>query len=153
MHVYRLTKKKYGTTLSGKGAAIFGERWNSKGNEVIYTAENRSLAMAEVAVHLMIGMLPSNYEMLTIFIPDTIKIKKVDVQKLPQDWNTFPHPKTTQKIGDFFLQENKFCVLKVPSVVTKGDFNIMINPNHIDFKKIKVTVSEPFPFDRRLFKP
>lgn len=153
MHVYRLTKKKYGTMLSGIGAAIFGERWNSKGYEVIYTAENRSLAMAEVAVHLMLGTLPSNYEMLTIFIPDTIKIKKVDIQKLPADWNTFPHPKTTQKIGDFFLQENKFCILKVPSVVTKGDFNIMINPNHPEFKKIKVVVSEPFPFDRRLFKP
>ena len=153
MHVFRLTKKKYGTALSGKGAAIFGERWNSEGVEVIYTAENRSLAMAEVAVHLMIGTLPSNYEMLTIFIPDSVKVQEVNIKKLPEDWNTFPHPKTTQKVGDAFVKENKFCLLKVPSVVTKGDFNILINPNHSDFKKIKVVTSEPFPFDRRLFKP
>lgn len=152
MHIYRLTKKKYGTILSGKGAAIFGERWNSKGTEIIYTAENRSLAMAEVVVHLTIGMLPSNYEMLTIFIPNSIKIKEIKTKELPENWNIFPHPKATQKIGDEFLLENKFCLLKVPSVVTKGDFNILINPFHADFKKIKVITSEPFPFDRRLFK-
>jgi len=153
MHIFRLTKNKYGTVLSGKGAAMFGERWNSKGNEIIYTAENRSLAMAEVAVHLMIGTLPSNYEMLTIFVPSSIKVREIKLNELPENWNAFPHPKATQKIGDEFILENKYCLLKVPSVVTKGDFNILINPHHPDFKKIKVITSEPFPFDRRLFKP
>lgn len=152
MVVFRLIKRKYGDVLSGKGAAIFGERWNSKGVEIIYTAENRSLAMAEVAVHFSLSNLPSSYNMLTIHIPDTLKMMKISVENLPSDWNLFPHSKSTQFIGDDFVQENKFALLKVPSVVTKGDYNILINPLHKDFKKIKIIEAEPFIFDRRLFK-
>ena len=51
MEVFRLTRSKFSNILSGKGAAEKGARWNSMGMELIYTAANRSLAMAEVAVH------------------------------------------------------------------------------------------------------
>ena len=44
-----LAREKFAGSLSGKGAAISGARWNSVGIEMIYTAANRSLAMAEVA--------------------------------------------------------------------------------------------------------
>lgn len=152
MLVFRLVKQQYSKVLSGKGAAIFGERWNSKGMELIYTAENRSLAMAEVAVHFSLATMPSSYNMLCIFIPDNLTIKEIKTIELPDDWNTFPHAKSTQNIGDNFILENKFVTLKVPSVVTKGDFNILINPHHKDFKKIKIKSSEPFLFDRRIFR-
>lgn len=152
MLVFRLVKQQYSKVLSGKGAAIFGERWNSKGMELIYTAENRSLAMAEVAVHFSLATMPSSYNMLSIFIPDNLTIKEIKTIELPDDWNTFPHAKSTQNIGDNFIFENKFVALKVPSVVTKGDFNILINPHHKDFKKIKIKSSEPFLFDRRIFR-
>ncbi|HMV15400.1 MAG TPA: RES domain-containing protein [Chitinophagales bacterium] len=152
MLVFRLVKQQYSKVLSGKGAAIFGERWNSKGLELIYTVENRSLAMAEVAVHFSLATMPSSYNMLSIFIPDNLTIKEIKTIELPDDWNTFPHAKSTQNIGDNFILENKFVTLKVPSVVTKGDFNILINPHHKDFKKIKIKSSEPFLFDRRIFR-
>lgn len=152
MLVFRLVKQQYSKVLSGKGAAIFGERWNSKGLELIYTVENRSLAMAEVAVHFSLATMPSSYNMLSIFIPDNLTIKEIKTIELPDDWNTFPHAKSTQNIGDSFILENKFVALKVPSVVTKGDFNILINPHHKDFKKIKIKSSEPFLFDRRIFR-
>lgn len=152
MLVFRLVKQQYSKVLSGKGAAIFGERWNSKGLELIYTVENRSLAMAEVAVHFSLATMPSSYNMLSIFIPDNLTIKEIKTIELPDDWNTFPHAKSTQNIGDNFILENKFVTLKVPSVVTKGDFNILINPHHKDFKKIKIKSFEPFLFDRRIFR-
>ena len=49
------------------------------------------------------------------------------------------------------MTENEFCVLIIPSVVTKGDYNVLINPNHIDFSKIKITSMDKFPFDKRIF--
>ena len=55
MEVYRLTRQKFASRLSGKGAAIKGARWNSPGVEIVYTAVNRSLAMAEVAVHFTLA--------------------------------------------------------------------------------------------------
>jgi RES domain-containing protein len=152
MEAYRLSRERYASPLSGKGAAIKGARWNSVGVEMIYTASNRSLAMAEVAVHFTWATLPVDYMMITIFLPDDISLLKVNIRDLPANWNTFPHPVSTQAIGDKFITDNKFCVLQIPSVVTQGDYNLLINPNHPDFAGIKIIAIENFPFDRRIFK-
>jgi RES domain-containing protein len=152
MEVFRLAREKYATPLSGKGAAIKGARWNSVGIELIYTAQNRSLAMAEVAVHFTMATLPDDYMMITIHIPDDIATKQLAEADLPPGWREFPHPISTQKIGNDFVTENKYCVLIIPSVVTQGDFNVLINPYHKDFSKISITKIEKFPFDHRIFK-
>lgn len=152
MEVFRLSRDKFTLALSGKGAAIKGARWNSIGVELIYTAANRSLAMAEVAVHFTLSTLPDDYVMMTIFIPDTIAIMQINESDLPTDWNMFPHLVSTQQFGDKFAAENKYCVLKIPSAVTAGDYNFLVNPNHIQFTKIKVIESQKFPFDKRIFK-
>lgn len=152
MEVFRLAREKYATPLSGKGAAIKGARWNSIGIELIYTAKNRSLAMAEVAVHFTLATLPEDYMMITIDTPDDIDNKFIEEVDLPTGWRDFPHPISTQRIGDAFVAENKYCVLIIPSVVTQGDFNVLINPHHKDFKKITIIKIEKFPFDKRIFK-
>lgn len=152
MQVFRLVREKYAFPLSGIGAALKGARWNSIGVELIYTAGNRSLAMAEIAVHFSLATLPNDFVMITLNIPDYVKFKEIAVKDLPINWKDFPHPTSTQVIGDSFVSENKFCVLKVPSVVTHGDFNMLINPNHIDFSKINIEGVEKFPFDNRIFK-
>lgn len=123
MKVFRLSRKKYANVLNGKGAARYGNRWNSKGVEIIYTAESRSLAMAEVVVHLSLATLPSDFMMIEINIPDAIKIKVLDKKRLNNKWNAHPHTFVTQRLGDDFIDNNDFCVLKVPSAVVKGDFN------------------------------
>jgi RES domain-containing protein len=151
MEVYRLARKSY-ARLSGEGAAITGGRWNSVGVEMLYTAQNRSLAMAEVAVHLTLATMPVDYLMLSIFIPDNISLKEIAVKDLPKEWNIFPHRDETKTIGDKFIFDNKFCVLKVPSAITKGDYNLLINPHHRDFRKIKILRREAFPFDKRMLQ-
>ena len=150
MQVFRLSRARFADTLSGVGAALKGARWNSAGIEMVYTAGNRSLAMAEVAVHLSLGMLPDDYMMLTIDIPAEVAIKKIDEKALPEDWRVFPFPTSTQKWGDDFVRENAFSVMQVPSVVTQGDYNYLLNPLHKDFPKIKIVDRVPFPFDARM---
>ncbi|MCX6230349.1 MAG: RES family NAD+ phosphorylase [Bacteroidetes bacterium] len=152
MEIYRLSREKFATPLSGKGSAIKGARWNSIGIELIYAAANKSLAMAEVAVHFTFATLPEDYMMITIFVPDDIQIFEVSEPDLPYDWKDFPHPNSTQRFGDNFVLENKFCILKIPSVVTKGVYNYLINPNHKDFASLKIIGIEKFPFDKRIFK-
>jgi RES domain-containing protein len=152
MEVYRLSREKHAKPLSGKGSAIKGARWNSIGVELIYTAINRSLAMAEIAVHFTLATLPDDYVMISISIPDDLDIKEIAEADLPANWHEFPHPVSTQRFGDEFVIENKYCILKIPSVVTKGDYNLLINPNHKDFEKVEITNIEKFPFDKRIFK-
>ncbi len=152
MEVYRLSREKFASPLSGKGAAIKGARWNSAGVELIYTAKNRSLAMAEVAVHFTLATIPDDYVMISINIPDYISSKEFAVADLPPDWKEFPHSGSTQKIGNEFVIENEHSILIVPSVVTHGDFNVLINPRHNEFDQISIINIEKFPFDNRIFK-
>ena len=149
MTVYRLSSGKYKTDLSGKGAEISGGRWNSKGVAMLYTAQSRALAFAEVAMHIPYGIMPKDYHLISIHIPDTATILELTLQEMPADWRSNPHSDSTQKIGDQFIAEAKFLVLRVPSAVVPGDYNYLINPRHPQSIDVKVLNTEAFEFDSR----
>lgn len=151
MIVFRLSKSKFANDLSGKGAEKSGGRWNSKGTALIYTSASRALCTAEIAVHTPLGNLPLDYQLISIEIPDEIQIQELIKELLPPDWKLLPHSHATQEIGDRFVLEGTFLVLKVPSVVVQDEFNFLINPAHIKSHEIKIAGIESFNFDERLF--
>lgn len=151
MIVYRLSKKIFASDLSGKGAELAGGRWNSKGVAVLYTSNSRALCTTEIAVHTPLGIVPKDYMLVTIEVPDDLPVRELKDKELPADWKLFPHPNSTQLIGDAFVTEGKYAGLKVPSVTVQGEFNYVFNPRHPDFGKIKIIDTEPFGFDERLF--
>lgn len=149
MIVYRLSKAQYAGDLSGKGAEIAGGRWNSKGVAMLYTSQSRALCTTEIAVHTPLGILPKDYQLISLHIPDELKIK--ELKSLPKDQYYFPHTIFTREIGDDFIKKGKFAVFKVPSAVVQGEFNYLLNPAHKDFLKITIKSREDFSFDQRLF--
>jgi len=151
MIVYRLCKKEYVNDLSGYGAEMNSGRWNGKGNPALYTSGSRALAVLEIAVHVPFGIMPINYYMISIEVT-VAGITKIEIPDLPNDWNRNPFARSTQYIGDDFLKANKNLILQVPSATVTGDFNYIINPKHPDFNSLKITKTEPFEFDSRLFK-
>lgn len=151
MIVFRLSKSKFANNLSGKGAEKSGGRWNSKGIALVYTSESRALCTTEIAVHTPLGNLPLDYMLITIEIPEDVPIHEIVTTDIPANWKSFPHSHSTQEIGDNFVTECKYAVLKVPSVVVQGDFNFLINPAHEESSKIKSLSIESFDFDERLF--
>ncbi len=44
------------------------------------------------------------------------------------------------------------AILRVPSVVFGVERNVLLNPGHADFKRIKVVGTEPVRWDDRLFE-
>jgi RES domain-containing protein len=151
MIVFRLSKSKFANDLSGKGAEKSGGRWNSKGTALVYTSASRALCTTEIAVHTPLGNIPLDCELISIEIPDKIQIQKLTKEQLPPDWKSLPQSHATQEIGDRFVAEGTFPVLRVPSVVVQDEFNYLINPAHIKSHEIKITGIEPFNFDERLF--
>lgn len=151
MIVFRLSKSRHSKDLSGKGAEKFGGRWNSKGVALLYTSDSRALCTAEIAVHTPLGNLPTDFEITLIKIPENTIIPELEIAELPKDWKSIPHAHSTQVIGDKFVDDDQFLVLKVPSAVVQGEFNYLINPAHDDFKSITIEKTEPFAFDARLF--
>src|SRR5690606_18256346 len=71
MIAYRLSRTEYARDLSGRGAELAGGRWNSKGTALVYTGQTIALCMAEVAVHIPLGIIPLDYELVTLEIPDS----------------------------------------------------------------------------------
>jgi RES domain-containing protein len=151
MIVFRLTKSSYQNDLSGRGAEIYGGRWNSKNTPMIYTSQSRALCVAEIAVHSPLGIIPKDYFLITIEIPDTCKIKQISESELPAGWSSIPHIHQTQQIGDIFIKNADNLVIKVPSAVVQGDWNFLINPLHQDISSIKIISVEEYNFDKRLF--
>lgn len=152
MIVFRLSQKRFKDDLSGDGAAKFGSRWNSEGVPMIYAGQSRALCAAEVAVHIPIGVFPGNYYMVAIYIPDEEPVTQLSIDELPSDWDDAMKYTSTKRIGDLFVRDKKFLLMKVPSAVIKGDFNYLINPTHPSMAGVKIISTEPFPFDKRLFK-
>ena len=71
MIVFRLSKSRFSKDLSGRGAELAGGRWNSKGLPMLYTSSSRALCTAEIAVHSPLGIVPMDYEIIEIEIPDS----------------------------------------------------------------------------------
>jgi RES domain-containing protein len=149
MIVYRLSKGKYRLDLSGKGAELYGGRWNSKGVAMLYTSQSRALAFAEIAIHIPVGIVPKDYFLISVSVPDTATILKLADTNMPPDWRSNPHSNSTQKIGDQFILESTYLILGVPSAVVPGDFNFLINPAHPQMKEVTIANVEPFEFDSR----
>jgi RES domain-containing protein len=150
MIVYRLSRKKFIHDLSGKGAELFGGRWNSKGFAMLYTTESKSLATLEILVHVHNDEIPVDYCCITLDIPDDIET--LNTNKLISHWKDISNETYTQKIGTDFVNANNHLVLKVPSAIIDTEFNYLINPHHTLAKKIKIIQVQEFSFDKRLIK-
>ncbi len=151
MIVFRLSKNIYANDLTGKGAEIYGGRWNSVGTPLIYTAESRALCAVEIAVNTPLSNIPTDYSIISFQIPDD-NITSIEEKILPINWNILPYSNSTIEIGDLFVSEKKSLILKVPSAIIAGDYNYLINPLHHDLGKLKILKIEDFSFDDRLFK-
>jgi RES domain-containing protein len=118
-----------------------GGRWNRPGNAVVYMAESVSLAVLENLVHMSREDFPLGYVVVTVVIPDTIRIGTLDRTEAPE-----------VEIGEAWLRAADTAVLRVPSRVVPSDHLYLLNPRHIDFPQILVEEISPFMFDSRLFR-
>jgi RES domain-containing protein len=50
----------------------------------------------------------------------------------------YPAPSELTNIGDPWLDQEEFAVLKVPSAIVEVEFNYLLNPLHRDFQLITI---------------
>lgn len=153
MILYRFSRREHGGDLSGKGAELYGGRWNSKGVPVVYCAESRALAVTEIIAYTPPGLIPEAYVLNIIETPDAPEYRyALQADELPKDWERYPHGKETKFLGDRLLKERQYLLIQVPSALIQGEFNYLINPLHPQFPLIKTAEVLPFNFNERLFK-
>ncbi|SRX53994.1 RES family NAD+ phosphorylase [Aequorivita sp. CIP111184] len=152
MRIFRIAKTRYIHDFSGEGSRLFGGRWNKVGDPVIYFSEHLSLCLLEIIVHVDYGKLPLDYSFSEVEIPDaSIKtIRSIDFIK--PKWSTEQAVNQLQLFGSNWLKKQESLALKVPSAVLQRENNILINPHHKDFKKLKTIEIDKMDFDPRLLR-
>lgn len=150
MLVFRITGKKYAGDLSGAGAAAYGGRWNKKGSPVLYTGENREIALLETIVHTPPMLIPQ-LDILILEIPDD-SITEITSDQLPKNWNAYPAPTILSEMGERWILKNSTLALKVPSCIIHSSHNYVLNCKHPDYLKVKLIERSDFKFDSRLKK-
>jgi RES domain-containing protein len=149
MILFRIVKCDYANDLSGTGARLYGGRWNSEGKPAIYLASSRSLAVLEVLVHLPPLMIPNNYCLVEIEVPDD-SITQLSPDDLPANWRDISPPLALKQTGDEFLKKQEHLLMKLPSSIVPMEYNYLLNPLHQDIRKVKISGKNPFNFDGRL---
>lgn len=149
MQVYRITLAKWADSLYASGNAA---RWNSKGQLVIYTASSRALACLENVVHRSGEGLQQVFKVMLIDVPESLGILEISPEELPLGWNksTMDGYEICQHIGNEWLNQNQFPLLKVPSAIIPKEYNFLINVRHPDFRHITLLGQENFEFDNRI---
>lgn len=135
--------------FSGQGAWRYGGRWNSRGVRVIYASEHQSTAALEVFIHNKPFSPDQKYKAFHLEWPDSLT-EIFPVKKLPKNWRATPPLADTMEIGDRWVQERRSAVLALPSVISPADTNFLLNPEHRDFKRIRIASPIDFDFDPRL---
>jgi RES domain-containing protein len=152
MIVHRVVAARWKDDIwSGTGALAHDGRWHTKGHRMVYTAESLALATMENLVHLRRTRRMKRHYKSWAEIPDKM-IETFPRTKLPPDWNNPEYPESTKQIGDAWLDAITGLALRVPSATSPSEWDILINPAHRDFKKVRILGTEVLVLDPRLLK-
>lgn len=152
MRIFRIAKTQYIDDMSGEGARLYGGRWNKAGDALLYFSQNLSLCLLEIIVHVDYAELPLDYSFIEAEIPENaIKtIKSIDF--IEPKWSTEKAVAQLQMLGSSWLKKKESLAMKVPSAVLNQENNILINPSHEDFSKLKIIKTGKMDFDPRLLR-
>ena|SRR5208283_2789921 len=151
MRLWRICRKRFAAeAYSGEGARLYGGRWNSKGAPVIYTSASLALAAIETFVNLEPKLQPDDLVSIEVELPDRVATECLDLQSLPANWHR-SRGEFLRHFGDEWIRGRKTVALQVPSAAVRGEWNVLLNPAHGDFRKVKFQKPRPFEFDLRMF--
>lgn len=131
------------------GSTLYPGRWNRHATPAIYAAANHATALLEKLVHGT-GMLPPNQHSVKITIPRGLTYEMLSEPALA-GWDQNPAD-ISQKFGAEWIIQKRSLLLIVPSIVSRPDQNIIINPAHPEFSKIEHSLHQPVYWDKRLFQ-
>ena len=149
MTLWRISRHR---ELDGAGGLRASARWHTRGRPVVYCAPNPATALLEVLVHAAIDLedVPAGFRYLEIEVPDSIAIEEAEPEALTRSWRT--DLVATRRVGDQWLRSERSALLRVPSVIVPGTWNVLMNPRHPDSGKVRVIRTHQHGLDPRLMR-
>ena len=147
--LFRACLKKRVGDLTGLGASMYPGRWNLKGQAVVYTSENRALALLELRVNNPSMPMEAAGIMVLRLSPGS-KIRTIPAGELSEGWNQYGETGNDicQPLGSEWFETSRANVLKVPSAVLPTESNYIVRAGSGVLTQLK---DEPLEFDPRLW--
>jgi RES domain-containing protein len=117
---------------------------------MLYTSENRALALAEYWVHVHPSNLPTDVCVVEIEVPDTARIMSIPLSSLPENWRVGPPLTSLRQAGDQWVLKKQSLILKAPSAVMPLESNYILNPVHQDMARVSIISITDYVWDRRM---
>jgi RES domain-containing protein len=149
---WRISRRGYASKAAeGEGARLYGGRWNSRGVRMVYASTSLALAAVETFVNLEPNVRPADLVSIEGHIPDDVDIGKLDLKILPHGWNE-TRDESLRRFGDAWIRASKKAALLVPSAAIRGEWNLLLNPAHPQFSRVRFRKPVSFEFDARMFR-
>jgi RES domain-containing protein len=150
--IYRIAHADYAKEIwVGNGGLFSAGRWNIAGKRIVYAASSLALAQLEVLAHIPDRMTAPPLVLGIGIAPDDLYVEEIHLESLPEQWRRYsPYSRELQAMGDDWLKRRASCIFQVPSAVSIFDKNILINPEHPDFKRLESHAAQPHIIDPRL---
>jgi RES domain-containing protein len=118
---------------------------------MVYTSPSLALAAVETFVHLEPNLQPDDLVSIEAELPDDVSTERLDLKSLPRNWHKL-RDESMRKFGDRWIEAGESAALHVPSAAIRGEWNVLLNPAHPDFRRVKIQHPKPFGFDQRMFR-
>ncbi len=105
----------------------------------------------ELFVNLDPVLAPPELAFIAVDVPDGL-ITRLGIAALPSGWRDYPAPDVMKDIGTEWIKAGSSAALLVPSVVMPEEQNLLLNPEHADFGRVKIGKPIKFTFDDRMWK-
>lgn len=146
---YRIVQAEWAASaMTGEGARMFGGRWNPPGVPAVYLADSRALAALEIIVNAPREVSALAWRIIEVEVPEEL-IETVRTAALPSDWQALPSSPGARLHGGRWLQSGGLG-LKLPSAVIPEEFTLLLNPQHPEAGKLRVSEPKVFRFDPRV---
>lgn len=152
MRFWRICRQLYAAeAATGEGARLYGGRWNSRGVRVVYASTSLALAAVESFVNLEPGQRPPDLVSIEGEIPETLTVATLHMKTLPANWHE-SRDESLHRFGNEWIRAGESAALLTPSAAIRGEWNVLLNPSHKDFRRIKFRAAAPFEFDLRMYR-
>ncbi|PYT17139.1 MAG: hypothetical protein DMG59_08305 [Acidobacteria bacterium] len=152
MRFWRICRRRFAAeAASGEGARLYGGRWNSRGVRVVYASASLALAAVETFVNLEPNLRPADLVSIEGEIPEALEIRRLEPKVLPKAWHE-TRDESLRRFGDDWIRGGQSVALLVPSAAIRGEWNVLLNPAHVDFSRVEFHDPASFEFDVRMFR-
>jgi RES domain-containing protein len=155
VRLFRITRQTdRAAAFDGVSASLYPGRWNERTRRVVYVASRIPLGILEILVQSS-GAPLVGYFAYPLDVPDEL-LETFNRSALSATWRTADRGRfECRGYGEGWRARGTSAGLIVPSAVLPeaydfGDVNVVLNPLHPDFARVRIAEPVPLDVDSRL---